>query len=441
MRAALLVLALLALPASASAGDVRVTNRLGVGLILDLPHHGGPGGELLLSERFRARIRTGGALIEVVANGRTGLQMGAWTLNRTRIQELGVRIDTERLHLEIGRHPVIDGGWRLVDGVQALVRPWGDAFAVGGWLGLLPDPWTTAPAPRFGGGPIVRWRGQRWQAAFLAEIAGTATGLDRLALRATGRVEIGKVVDLSARAELANGGPSAPVRAEDLGITALIDPHKRLRIRTGWSMTAGRSYLQGIQRDPSLTRWWQRWTGAAPTEPVPWEQATDAATHLVHGSALWTPPLNNALLRLGVQARAGLRPKDMTNSTARIAVEGGFQGLLGGKLDLIASGGALRWGGTWRSELGITGWFGPDPQGRVQLEASGRLWLGRRADGVLAPSVAADLYIDWSIARGLGLAVGYRLDNDLDVDRWNTVHTALVRMTWRLDVRPKGAKP
>jgi len=434
---ALLLAALLAAPAQAA--DVRVTNRLGVGLVLDLPHHGRAGGEILLSERFRARIRTERGLIEVVANGRTGLQMGTWTPNRTRIRELGVRIDLDRVHLEIGRHAVIGGGWRLVDGVQALARPW-KAFEVGGWLGLLPDPWTTAPAPRFGGGPIVRWRGRGWQAAVVAEIAGTATGLDRLALRGSGRVEIGKVVDLAARAEIANGGPG--VRAEELGVTAVIDPSPLVRVRAGWSMNGGRAYLQGVQRDPSLTRWWQRWTGAGPTDPVPWEQATDAATHGLHGRLTVAPQLfDGTLLRFGVNARAGIRPSDLPNSTARIAAEGGAQGLLGGRLDLVATGGALRWGRTWRGELGVTGWLGPDNGGRLQIEAGARVWLGRRPDGVVTPSVAADLYVDWAIVRGLGLAVGYRLDNDLDTDRWNTVHTALLRMTWRLDVKPGATSP
>ena len=431
------LLALLVIPALAEAGDWRVTNRLSAGVIVDLPHHSwNLGGELLISERFRARIQTDrGALIEVVASGRTGLKMGTWTLNRTRVRALGVRIDADALHMEIGRHPVIDGGWRLVDGVQALARPW-KHVEVGGWLGLLPDPWTTAPAPRFGGGPILRWRGKRWQAAVLAEIAGTVAGLDRLAVRASGRVEVGKVLDLSGRAELANGGASAPVRAEELGISAVIDPAPRLRVRTGWAMSGGHAYVQGVQRDPALTRWWQRWTDAAPTEPVPWEETTDIATHLVRGSVMWRPVLKaGPILHLGVRARAGLRPADMAASTARIAGEGGACGLLGGRVDLLATGGALLWGGSWRSELGVRGWLGPDPKGRLQIEAAGRLWIGRRPDGVLVPSVAADLYIDWRVARGLDVALGYRLDNDLDVDRWNTVHTALVRASWTLDVR------
>ena len=426
-----------ALPASAEASDWRITNRLSAGVVLDLPHHSRKiGAELLLSERFRARIHTdNGTLVEVVASGRTGLQIGSWTLNRTRIQELGVRVDTEGLHLEIGRHPVIDGGWRLVDGVQVLARPW-THLEVGGWLGLLPDPWTTAPAPRFGGGPILRWRGATWQAAVLAELAGTAAGLDRLAVRASGRLEIGRVLDLSARADLANGGPATPVRAEEIGVSAVIDPAPRLQVRAGWALSSGHVWLQGVERDPSLTRWWQRWTGAEPTEPVPWEETTDIATHLVRGSVVWTPMLaSGPMLHLGLGAHAGLRPADPGRSTARIAAEAGVYGLLGGRIDVMGTGGALLWGGSWRSELGLRSWLAPDPKGALQIEAGARLWLGRRPDGVLAPSVAADLYLDWRIARGLTVALGYRLDNDLDTDRWNTVHTALVRASWTLKLR------
>jgi len=432
---------LLVLPSAAEAGEWRVTNRLSAGLVLDLPHHSEKlGAEILISERFRARIQTdNGTLIEVVASGRTGVQAGTWTLNRTRIRNLGVRIDLPKVHLEIGRHPVIDGGWRLVDGVQAVARPWQN-FEVGGWLGLLPDPWTTAPAPRFGGGPIVRWRGKAWQAALVAELAGTAQGLDRLAVRATGRVEIGKVLDLAGRAEIANGGAATPVRAEELGISAVLDPAPYVRVRAGWAMSSGHAYLQGVQRDPALTRWWQRWTGAAPTEPVPWEETTAIATHVVRGSFTWKPVLTTGpMLRFGLNGRAGLRPANAAANTARIAAEAGVYGILGGRVDLLASGGALLWGGRWQSEVGLQAWLGPDPKGRLQIEAGGRLWLGRRADGVLAPSVAADLYVDWRIARGLGLAVGYRLDNDLDTDRWNTVHTALLRASWTLDVR-KGQR-
>lgn len=420
--------------ASSAKPAVQVRNSLGVGTVLDFPHWGYVGVELLLSDRLRVDIATPNAHTTVFFAGRMGIRPIEGAADRVRIRALGVRVDTGTLRFELGRSAVIDGGWRLVDGVQVLARPRGERgrLEVGGWLGEVPDLWTTAPAPRFGAGPIVRWRGRRFQLGFVGEVAGGALGVERVAARATGRFEWKKLLDVDARAEIEAGGQGAPVRFSELGLGVTVTPLPWLRTRVAYSMHGGHSWLQGIQRDPSLTRWVQRTTGADPTEPLPWQTATDGPTHQVLGTVTAEPRVGAVGLRLAGRARYNHRAEARERS-ARFAFEGGVRDLLGGRLDVMGTGGALLWGGSWRGELGLRTWFGPDPKGILNLELEGRTWL-ERTPSKLIPTFAADLWADVLLPVGLSVAIGYRFDTDLDIDRWNAAHTVLARVTWRLRV-------
>ncbi|MCO4768679.1 MAG: hypothetical protein KDA24_01520 [Deltaproteobacteria bacterium] len=421
---------------SADAADspIRLRNRLSIGALIDIPHHGGPGFELTLSDRLRLVIpnETTGITTSVLFAGRVGLRPATGSVDRLRIRALGVRLETPKWRAELGRSAVIDGGWRLVDGVQFLARPKG-FFEVGGWLGEMPDIWTTSPAPRFGGGPILRWRGRMVQVGFVGEVGGGAQGIDRLAGRLTGRFEFKKLIDVAGRMEIEAGGQGAPVRFSELGLGTTFTPVKVLRVRVGWSMHAGHSWLQGVQRDPSLVRWWQRTTGAAPTAPTPWDLATDGPTHQILGSVQLKPLVGEVPLRFALRARYNHRTVERERS-ARVTLEGGAYSLGGGRLDLLATGGALRWSGRWRAELGLRGWLAPDPSGPLSIEAEVRMWVGANEHGTVVPTVATDLWLDVLTPIGVTVAAGYRFDNDLDLDRWNAAHTVLLRASWLVKV-------
>ncbi len=105
--------------------------------------------------------------------------------------------------------------------------------------------------------------------------------------------------------------------------------------------------------------------------------------------------------------------------------------LLDGRLDLKLSESLLWWGGRLRSNSTLRLRLEIDPKGRLALDSSAMLGLERRAeDNTMLPSVYADIYVDWLPKKGILLSLGYSFSNDLDLYRWNPVHTGLLRVAW-----------
>jgi len=423
-------------PASSRAEGPEVRNRLSAGLVLQAPHHAGPSLRLLVRERFGAVVRDrDGLRVSLGFDGRAGLRLLQGRLDDFRIQDASVRFEGAKGSIALGRVRLEGGGWRLVDGAVALLQPT-PGLRVGGWVGAVPDPWTTSPAPRFGGGPMVLFDHRVVQARFVGEVAGGPPGLERLGAAASVRAEAGRWFEASARADLQHGGPGRGLLAADLGVSARGRPVEDVRLDLFWSAWAGQAWLQGVARDPWLSRFAARYE--ADLDPADVGEARDLTLrHLVGFTASFDPRLPGDLgPRLTTGARLRVRPGTPADRYARLSGWAGLRGLAAGRLDVVADGGAVLWGGAWRADLGASVWFEPHPDVPLALDVSARLGLERRPDGTVAPMVYADLFVDALLGRGVSLSAGYRFTNDLDTDRWNAAHAGLLKITWRLKVTP-----
>lgn len=443
--AALLLIATAALagepaaaPARTDEPPARVQNRVSLGVLGVFAQTPAVGNlELQLSDRLRVRFRErDGLKAELRFDGRVGFRLlHGGQLDRTRITALGLHLEHERFSLDAGRFRV-HGSWRLADGVQAMLRL-GRGFELGGWFGEVPDPFTTAPAPRVGGGPLFRFVHAKGQASVGLELAGTQAGLDRLALLLAGRVEPVKRVEIALRADLQRT-PDVPLVPADLSLTGTFDPRDDLRLHAGYSAWSGLACLQGLDRDPGLSRLAARFNHFSLGDHTTANDAVDPSLyHQAGGGLRWTPKGERAGAVLGFDGR--YRHHDLaTRRHARARLTAGVQGLLGDRLSLITDHSAVYWRQRWRWEGGITARIEPDPTRLLSLDASARVSVSTVA-GEPRPTLYADVFADLLLPQRILLSFGYRFTNELDTDAWNAAHVALVRATWT--VRSPGRRP
>lgn len=142
---------------TASAGEpVGVVNRFSAGVWFDAaPSSRAYGLDMLLGDTLRASLIEKPTLhLDLLAAARLSVRLfDGGQVDRARVRALGLRFKLDKVVLDVGRFTPKGGGIRLVDGVQVL-GDLGHGVQLGAWAGLGPDPWSTMPAARFGGGPV-----------------------------------------------------------------------------------------------------------------------------------------------------------------------------------------------------------------------------------------------------------------------------------------------
>ena len=409
-----LTIALLLIAAPTSAADVYSRTSFSV-LGTGAAGHGSL--DALLSERLRVRWSSPGVDGAAFFEGRIGARVPDTTMHRTRIRALGLRLDFEGAWLDVGRFRVEGGAWRLADGVQGMARL-GAGVEIGGWFGEMPDPFTTLPAPRIGGGPLFRWEHDIAQISAALEVAGTAAGLDRAAFVLSGRVEPVETVEITANVDLQDvAGVPQPA---DLGLALTLDPDDAFRVRLFWNTWSGLAWNQGHARDVALSRFELRFGETIPLD------ATAVDLSLYHqggGMVRWRPALPQGgffVLSTDGRYRGHVESeRRYARATARVGLEG-----LGGRFDFSTDHSAVYWDEAWRWDGGVTA--------RVEikrdvfaLDASARLAMGPSVQ----PAIYADLFVDLNPGP-VWISAGYRFTNEQDRDEWSAAHVGLLRVTW-----------
>lgn len=403
--------------------------------------------ELILGESLTARLlRRGGWTLELLAAGRLNLRT---TEERTRfddarVRALGLRLRSDRVELDLGRVSLAGGVWRLVDGAQVRAQL-GRGVYLGAWAGLSPDPWTTAPALRYGGGPLLGWRGERGELSALGEILSTADGLDRVSGVVAGRVEFGTVAEIEALVDLQSGGKDAPVVLSDATLRARFDPVEPLRIDLVYDAWSSWSYLVSTARDPALTRFEARSRAALDDPWIQQDTYDPTVYHMVGATFSW----RHELLRPeGVRFQLDLIGRyrhhdDPLRRHARAGLRANLTGLAGGRVDLGLGQAYLWWSDEPATETMASVWAALDPHARLALDSSATLIVQPHdgGAGTWGPSIYADLFLDGYLGDGVTLALGYALSNSQDLDRWDVWHGLIGRVGWSFDSsRPRVRK-
>lgn len=379
---------------------------------------GGFADQTLTPEGAAARVR-------LLMKGRARLNfLPSPTLRAARLTTLGIQIDAGALRLLVGRHVLGGRGWRVMDGVQVtgLVAR---GVRVGGWVGLLPDPWDTLPAiDRVGAGPLFSYERRRIRVSVAGEVvvvlggaAGPSSGggpapgtvpplLDRTGIQVDVAALPHDDVSLAGRVDV-QGRAGGPVGVADAGFFATWRFRPTWDLRGGVSVYASLASLASSERDEALSAFAERRAAALGQDLAPVD-VLDRQHHLAVELRLRRRAGGDVLRRLRGELRARYRHAvDAADRWLRVGLSGGGVGLAGGALDLQGdtafywSGGRPRLGGGpriyasplpgWTVDGGVSALAdlsgAADPQHMALVE----VWTGVRVVKELFVSVGYEL--------------------------------------------------
>lgn len=321
----------------------------------------------------------------------------------SRVRELGVAGDTGPVTWRVGRMGVLYGGPRLVDGAQALVHPGRIGLVAGGWVGFVPDEFTTAPTARFGGGPIVAFtRG----AATVSAMGDFAQ--DHAGALFTARGEIGSVVQADGRLDW--------LLSDALGNSGLMDgavflqatPTRGIRLDATWDAYSSLRYQTRAALDPFVQRFSARLEGLGLLPGLTEDQLDPTLRHLVGGTALARASgERRAFAQL--RARTLLYP-DPAERYTRAGLALGLGGLAGDQLELALDANALSVETGFGGDGGVTFTFEPSSAEALAIDGSARALLDPAYEGGVG--VYADLYADLVLGSGTSIAAGASWTNE-----------------------------
>jgi hypothetical protein len=343
----------------------------------------------------------------------------------SRVRDLRLSIQSGEWEVDLGRTP-IDGGFRLVDGVKATraVGPW----RLGGWAGAGVDPYTTLPAARFGGGPVVSYIASDLNIQAIGEVLVGADGLDRLSAATSVLWDPTQQVNVSSRLDLQYGGPQQPISIADASVTTSVLMTDDVRVYGMYDGYSSFAYLWGEKQDPWVQRFSQRVETIDPEWAFSQDSLDDTMYHLFGAGARWTPERWD--FRLRSRARYHTLPE---RRYARMTVHEGYRGLLGGRLDLAVQQTWLYWGARHGGELALIYAYRPFPERPLEIDGSFMGGLKGLHDDptVLGPYSYSDVFLGWMAPDGQWmLSGGYAYMNALDLELWDHHHQGIVRLTW-----------
>jgi hypothetical protein len=259
---------------------------------------------------------------------------GQPTFERYRVRRLGLTWTRGITSLSVGRHPVVGGGPRLVDGLQVMVDL--APVQLGVWAGLAPDLFTTAPRLRPGFGPMLAFTRSKVRASLVGDVLFAEGALDRFGLLATGRYAPNRLLALDTRVDVelvsVEGGPHlADAR---VGVTSR--PTDAVRLGAYYDAFSSLRYLQTENLDPELRRFDSRILAEGLADGFDQDQRDPFVNHLVGADLRIREPGEQVapVFEFGVRYRHHPDPK---NRFTAVNTRAGIT-RVGGRVELDALG-------------------------------------------------------------------------------------------------------
>lgn len=359
--------------------------------------------DLLLGQRWRWGLAEG---LTFLGDGRFTLDpSGQTTWEQSRVRSLGLALEGPTTALA-GRHPIRHGGPRLLDGLQLLAHPGGDPrLDLGGWIGLVPDPFDTQPLLRPGLGPTVAFSGSTLSASALGEVIFGVAGLDRIGALLQARGNWAPTLFLSSRLDwlvldgqgrsgLADGAASVSYRPTDA-----------LSLDAGYNAFSALRYQTTAALDPTVQRFQQRIEALGLDDPALSDLLDPTVQHSVSAGARLQPRGEgiHPVLGLSGQLRAHPVPEERF---ARIGPQLGLVGLLAGRLELRSDLQLMWLEGRTQSDAGLNAIWELSDDGAVLTDASARILLDPVGYGAARPGWYADLFVDVIAPSATVIALG-----------------------------------
>jgi len=418
---------------AAPAVDAKLRQRFSLGAYGEQSLVNGWGGvDIVLDERLRAPIQIGSTDVEFRFTGRFGGGINEESsLSHTRVREVALALKPADWELELGRFTPVGGGYHLVDGAQAL-RKLGGGWRLGLWGGTAPDPYTTLPAGRFGGGPVATLERDRLWVELGSELLMASGGVDRAAIIGAVRGDPSRSLELGARADMEVADFSGKLRPSELQATARWHLSDATSLDLYYDAYSSQVYLLTADRDPALTHYASRWAGLEQGWIA--RDVDDTVYHAVGGGLDHHIDLGEAwadTLLVGVRGRARTSVGGPTGGSY-VRLFAGLPDAMDGRVDLRLEQQVLSWGGALDLETIGSLWFDALPSKGLSVDSSVQVgWRRFDPNGKIAPSTWADVYVDWMANRRFQFAAGYRFGNSLDLYEWDTSQAMMARVTWR----------
>jgi hypothetical protein len=369
----------------------------------------GTDADLALAQRLRWTVAgdpAGTSATRMLADARFSVDPtgGDPAFEWSSVRQLGVELSRPGYALTIGRTAVFRGGPRLVDGVQALLRP-SDKVDVGLWGGLAPDVFTTLPRLRPGAGPIVSYVTPRLQASVAGDVTVAVgdparTGLDRVGVLTMVRATADRAAEASGRLDLELVGAEG-TRLVDGSLFGVVTPTPFLRVDALYNAFSSYLYQNTTDLDPDLQRFAVR-AGVLGTgvDAIGADTRDPRLNHVVGGAVQLQPDTDGAAPRVRVTVRNRFHP-DPDNRYFRLNPQAGVV-RVGDALDVLLDGNYLvipidpldslvdpQRGTQW--DAGLVATFFPG-EGSVGLDGSVR--YVNAPDQLAGRGWYGDLYVD-----------------------------------------------
>lgn len=337
------------------------------------------------------------------------------TFEWNNVRQLGVSLHRPSWTLEIGRHPVLRGGPRIVDGMQLLFQPT-DRLDVGVWGGLAPDLFTTQPRIRPGGGPIVSYVAPSLQASLVGEALVTDGGVDRIGTIAMARKSFQRIFEVSGRGDIEFVGDNGP-HLSDAWVQGILRPTDALRFDGFYNAFSTYKYQLTELQDPKVQRFAERIVNLGIALGITQDELEPSLNHMVGGGAVFQPDTGGAAPRVQVQARQRFNNNELNRFT-RLGAQGGVVDIgLAGRLDVLADGNLIFADGDTQLNPGVMLLWEPGEEGWFAIDMSGRVLINPEYDGEMG--YYADVFLDAvtpaNVAVNLGVSIVTEPDPDIEV--------------------------
>ncbi len=338
---------------------------------------------------------------------------GGPTFEWSQVRQVEVQLDGPKVTLDLGRSPVLRGGPRLVDGVQALVKP-SETLDVGGWAGLQPDLFTTLPRLRPGFGPVVSYADSNLQASVVGDVT-FFEGLDRVGALGMFRAAAERTAEVSARLDVEAVGLEGPRLVDGL-VRGSVSPVESFRIDAFYDAFSSYLYQTSADLDPDRQRVEDRLGALSDADGITQDTFDPRLNHMVGGGARFQPRTGGAAPRVLIEVRDRFHP-DPENRYFRVHPQAGVL-QVAGALDLLLDGNLITVDDGQQLDGGIMAVLAPGG-GPVSIDGSFRLLKVSDDDGEdLQPTGwYGDLYFDVvSEAIDLLFTAGVSVADEPDVD-------------------------
>ena len=376
--------------------------------------------DVILSERLRWGLYEGDALaVQARVDGRSMVDpFRGTTVESARVSELGVHLSSDHWAVDLGRSPVLYGGPRLVDGVQVLHNA--ESWSAGFWLGEAPDLFTTRPAKRGGGGPILVYALDRHQVSLVGEFLTSDAGFDRAGVLVQSRSSLGRRLFVDTRVDLQTVNQGTPIA--DAAVFVRFQPSPSLRLMGFYDAHSTWRYQATQERDLAIQRFDKRSQTLGLSEDIPTDSPDPTLYQLVGGTVRWD---DQGAVHLQLDARYrhhALADRRYARVGPRLGIQANDALLVTVDAFALYANEAIRY------ELGVTAWY--QSERPVALDGSARLLLSEQRE----PGFYADGFVNWIVEeRDLGVAAGvYTLGQTTD-SFTDTAFGGLARVSWRFD--------